>query len=465
MSHVLDRRRAGVLCHITSLPGGDLGADVERFLDLLAACGMSVWQVLPLNPPDEHHSPYCASSLFAGNPALLPAAFAAVAPGDGATGPAAPTFWLRDFAIFGVARAWFAAPWTSWPAPLRDRQPAALADFIREHAAQIALVEAQQLQFIAAWGRVRAAAAARGILLFGDLPLYPAPDSADVWAHRALFQLDGAGHPAYVAGVPPDYFSPTGQLWGNPVYDWNAHAADGYAWWRARLHHAAALFDIVRIDHFRGLAAYWRVPAGAPDASAGTWAAGPGAALFTAASAATAAPAKTAGLVAEDLGDITPDVDALRDALQLPGMRVLQFGFSGDVANSHLPAHAPEQCVYYTGTHDNDTTLGWYRALDAPVRGQVDALLAAGAARPAAARPMPWPLIDLALSSPANTAIVPLQDLLGLDGDHRMNVPGSTRGNWTWQFDWRQIPADFAPQVRELLEGSDRLVRPVGVDR
>ena len=453
-----------------------MGADAVRFLDLLAAAGISVWQVLPLNPPDGHRSPYCSSSLFAGDPGLLPRptsqsvraldiegrtdVMPGATPGEFAASDApiadSLSFWLRDFAIFSVAHETFATSWNDWPAPLRDRQPAAITKFVRDHSARIAFVEARQVEFIKAWRQLRDAAHLRGISLFGDVPLYPSYDSADVWAHRELFQLASDGSMKFVAGVPPDYFSPTGQLWGNPIYDWSANAADNFAWWHARFAHAATLFDVVRIDHFRGLEAYWRVPADAVDASSGVWAEGPGMALFAALGAGS-----VDALVAEDLGDITPEVDALRLQLNLPGMRVLQFGFSGDPLNPHLPERVPTHCVYYTGTHDNDTTLGWYKTLDAEARRAVDRLLESAPATAqgaiASKSSMPWPLIVRALACAANTTIVPLQDLLGLDGAARMNVPGAAAGNWTWRFSWEQIPGDLVPRLRSLVSASSRL--------
>ncbi|HEY6597812.1 MAG TPA: 4-alpha-glucanotransferase, partial [Pseudomonadales bacterium] len=290
---------------------------------------------------------------------------------------------------------------------------------------------------------LRREAAARGVLLFGDLPLYPAYESADVWAHPEIFLLDEAQRPRLVAGVPPDYFSATGQLWGNPIYAWDALAASHFAWWIERLESQLELFDLVRIDHFRGLQAYWGIPANADSARAGAWYAAPGAELLRA----LRQRFEPLAVVAEDLGVITPEVDALREAFGLPGMRVLQFAFSGDPDNPHLPANYRANTVAYTGTHDNDTTLGWYRSLEPAVASAVDRF-AVGA--------MPWALIEVLCRSAANTVIVPMQDLLGLDGRHRMNTPGVASGNWRWRFEWPQVDAELAPRVRTLLRATGR---------
>lgn len=453
--NVLATRRAGVLCHITSLPRGTLGDDALRFLDFVAEAGLSIWQMLPLNPPDQYGSPYHSGSLFALHAALID-------PALGLNGPEAlrqyaashsdaydtfiraSAYWLDDYCRFCVLSARYGSDWSQWPIALRLRDGDALSEFDAASRASLDEVRHGQFAINAGMLALRKAAEARGVLLFGDLPLYPAYDSADVWAHQELFLLDAHGRPSVVAGVPPDYFSATGQLWGNPIYAWDVLARSGYGWWVERLRSQLALFDIVRIDHFRGLQAYWAVPPTAVDASAGAWQDGPGAALL----GVLRDRVNSLALVAEDLGVITPDVDALRDAFGLPGIRVLQFAFSGDAQNPHLPANYGPNTVAYTGTHDNDTSLGWYESLAPSVRDEVDRL-----AGPA----MPWSLVELLCRSAANTAIVPLQDLLGLDGRHRMNTPGFAAGNWTWRFDWTQVPAELGSRIRSLLRSTARV--------
>jgi 4-alpha-glucanotransferase len=454
-TNVLATRRAGVLCHITSLPAGTLGGDALRFLDFIAEAGLSVWQMLPLNPPDQYGSPYHSGSLFALHAALID-------PTLGLNGPealreyaslhsdaydefvCASAYWLDDYCRFSVLRARFGSYWSQWSNALRLRDHDALSAFDAVSGAALDEVRHGQFAIHAGMSALRKEARARGVLLFGDLPLYPAYDSADVWAHQELFLLDAHQRPSLVAGVPPDYFSATGQLWGNPIYAWDVLARSGYEWWVERLRSQLALFDIVRIDHFRGLQAYWAVPPKAVDARAGAWQEGPGAALL----GVLRDRVNSLALVAEDLGVITPDVDALRDAFGLPGIRVLQFAFSGDAQNPHLPANYRPNTVAYTGTHDNDTTLGWYKSLEPSVCDVVDRL--AGAA-------MPWSLVELLCRSAANTTIVPMQDLLGLDGRHRMNTPGFAAGNWAWRFDWAQIPADLASRIRSLLRSTARV--------
>jgi 4-alpha-glucanotransferase len=458
--HPLARRRAGVVCHVTSLPTiggpGTLGADAFAFVEFLARAGLSLWQVLPLNPPDPHGSPYQSASLSACSTALTDAAEVERAGGvagfvdrhaaDYAEFRDRHAGWLDDFATFVVASRHHGSSWWRWPIALRERDPAALATFAREHRRAIEAVRSRQYVVFAQWSRLRRVADARGVVLIGDMPLYPALASADVWAHRAYFQLDAAGEPTAIAGVPPDYFSATGQLWGNPVYDWDRLAADGYRWWLDRLEVQLALFDVVRIDHFRGLEAYWSVPAGAPDATGGHWCAAPGGSLLD------AVRARFPGmpLIAEDLGLITPAVEALRDAYALPGMRVLQFAFSGDPHNPHLPEHYVPHLLAYSGTHDNDTTLGWYRGLDARTRTAVDGYLGGGPA-------MPWAAIERVYASCANSALAPMQDYLALGSAARMNTPGVAAGNWRWQIAAGQLTDALAAQIHRAAAASGRL--------
>jgi 4-alpha-glucanotransferase len=466
---VLDRRRAGVLLHATSLPDathGALGQAARSFVDWLVAGGFSVWQFLPLGPVGPDLSPYFARSNHAGDPGLvdlaalgaaglldardlgrvpratlLSQAARVVAADAGTEGRAFAEFrereahWLRDYALFmAIQDQQRGLPWWDWPEPLRRRDAAALAAVRSALADAIAELEAGQYFFHSQWHALRAYAAGRGVRLFGDIPIYLAPDSVEVWAHPELFQLDDAGQPVAVAGVPPDYFSVDGQRWGNPLYRWEAHEATGFAWWLERLRAQFELFDLVRIDHFRGLEAYWAVPASAPTAATGEWRRAPGQALLT------RARAVFGGLevVAEDLGVITPEVEALRDGFGLPGMRIAQFGFDGDQRNVHVPHHWTARSVGYTGTHDNDTSAGWYAHLDPAAQRFVADYLGVA---PAAVVPA---LVRTVLASVAELAVVPMQDLLGLGTEARMNLPGTTSGNWTWRFAWGDVPPDLA---------------------
>lgn len=434
MSHVLDGRRAGVLCHVRSLPR----SGVERFLDFLEAARIGLWQVLPLNPPDRYGSPYSSSSLFAIDPELVDIRESA----DGVSG--ATPAWLLDFGRFVAARERLGGPWTRWPTPLRQRRGPALAELDATTRRLRGRIEAAQRQVARAWMRLKQAANDRGVLVMGDMPLYPAHDSADVWAHSELFELDADGAPLELAGVPPDYFSASGQHWGNPVYRWPVHEASGFAWWRQRLDRQLDWFDVLRIDHFRGLEAFWAIPPDSP-AAAGRWRAAPGGKLLD-----SLQPPVRDRLVAEDLGVITPAVEALRDRFALPGMRVLQFAFDGAEDNPHLPANCPENAIMYTGTHDNDTSLGWFRSLGPAEQRRVGSAVGGGRAD------WPWPLIEAVLGSRARTAIVPLQDLLGLGSRHRMNTPGTVTGNWRWQVDSDQLTAGLAARIRGLVMASGR---------
>lgn len=436
-----DTHRAGLLLHPTSLPSGTL-ADAGRWLDFLQAAGFGVWQMLPLGIPLTGLSPYQCASAFAINPGLFPAA-----PPDlhgFAEWRRRQAHWLEDFARFMVIKAEQGdAPWTDWPVALRDRDARTLAVFDAAHASKLRAVMAEQYGAAMHWQGIRAQAAAHGIALFGDMPIFVAHDSADVWAQRELFLLDDAGQPTVVAGVPPDYFSETGQRWGNPHYNWQAMQADGFAWWRARLGAHFEWFDLVRIDHFRGLAAAWEIPAGERTAVNGEWVAAPGAELLrTIADEMGELP-----LVAEDLGIITPDVTALRHQFGLPGMAVLQFAFDEHADNPHKPENVHPDTVYYTGTHDNDTTLGWWRTLSSEARQQVMQQL--GVDDPDV---VPEAMVATVLQSRAALAVLPLQDVLQLGSEARMNTPGTDNGNWTWRFQWEALPPDLAPQLRQKLQ-------------
>lgn len=449
-----DTHRAGILLHPTSLPSGTL-ADAERWLDFLRDAGFSVWQMLPLGLPLVGLSPYQCASAFAVNPALFPL--------EDKQSPRIDMrrfvgwrnrqrHWLDDYARFIIIKATHGgASWTDWPVPLRDRHPQALAAFDAAHAVALKIVMVDQYRAAMHWQRIRAAAAVRGIELFGDMPIFVAHDSADVWAQRHLFLLDAEGHPTVVAGVPPDYFSATGQRWGNPHYNWPAMQADGFAWWRARLATHFEWFDLVRIDHFRGLVAAWEIPAQEPTAIHGTWVPAPGAALLQA----IVDEMGELPLVAEDLGIITSDVTALRHQFGLPGMSVLQFAFDAHDDNPHKPKNVQPDTVYYTGTHDNDTTAGWWTSLPDEVRHQV--MQQMGVEDPAA---LPDAMIDTVLHSRAALAMLPLQDVLHLGSAARMNTPGTPSGNWSWRFEWDALRPELAPRLLQQLQKAHRCETP-----
>ncbi len=492
MTAPLRERRAGLLLHPTSLPGpygiGDLGPAAHAFADALARAGMTFWQVLPLGPTGYGDSPYQTFSAFAGNPYLISPddllAAGLLAPEDLTDAPPCPPGrvdygavipwkrallrrafarfraggfpqletdlaafreahrgWLDDFALFmALQAAHRGAPWTAWPAPLRDHQPAALARAAREHADAVAQVVFEQFLFFRQWHALRQFAAERGVHFIGDAPIFVAHDSADVWAHPELFCLNDAGQPTVVAGVPPDYFSATGQRWGNPLYCWEAHRQRGYAWWLARLRTLLALVDVVRLDHFRGFAAYWEIPADAPTAETGRWVPGPGAEFFAAVRDTLGDPP----LIAEDLGVITPDVVALREQFGFPGMKVLVFAFDSGADNPFLPHNfASTNFVVYTATHDNDTVVGWWQRASEEEKDFLRRYLATDA------RDVAWDLLRAAWRSVARWAIAPVQDVLRLDNAARMNFPGRVGGNWAWRMT-APLPDEAVARLWEL---------------
>jgi 4-alpha-glucanotransferase len=460
-----------VLLHPTSLPSADLGPDAFAYVDWLASAGATVWQMLPLGPTAPGGSPYQCYSAHAGNPALISLAplralgwldsakgarvqllanarAGFLAHADGAARHDYERFcgqhreWLEDYVLFLALKEEHAgAPWWEWDADLRSRAPETLAATRRRLEEVLDQFRFEQYLFFRQWGELKHHANARGVRLFGDMPIFVAHDSADVWAQPEQFDLDAQGAPRNVAGVPPDYFSETGQRWGNPLYDWGQMQADGFAWWKMRIRSQRELFDLIRIDHFRGFEAFWRIPAAEPTAINGHWVQAPGDALFKA----LLAEFGELALVAEDLGVITPDVEALRDRYGLPGMKILQFAFDGSPTNPYLPHNHVQNCLVYTGTHDNDTTLGWFEALPAHTRAAVLGYLG----NPG--EPMPWALIRSALQSVARLAVVPMQDLLELGGEARMNQPGTTEGNWRWRFAWEEVPGELAERVRHLV--------------
>lgn len=442
------QRSAGVLLPLSALPSGGLGADALRFADLCAAAGFRVWQILPIGPGDVHGNPFQPASACAGDPALLPADAATVPMQDYDAFVEREADWLDEWALFSALRsAHGGSPWWTWPEPLRQADPAALAAARRRYSREIDLSRREQYRFATLWSAFRAHANAAGVQLFGDVPLFVAHDSADVWLRRELFEIDADGRARATVGVPPDAFSATGQWWGYPPYRWDVMARQDWRWWRRRFEVHARRYDLLRLDHFRGFAAFWRVPGGAQTAAAGRWVPGPGRAAIDV----LADVLGDTRLVAEDLGEITPDVIALRRALRIPGMRVLQFAFDGRRDNEHLPAQHEADSVCYTGTHDNDTTLGWWQGATARERRNLHALLGEHAR-------MPQALVDCAWASRAPLAIVPLQDLLGLGSEARINRPGVAEGNWRWCFDWSQIPPDAAVRWRAALDRHGRLL-------
>jgi len=485
-------RASGILAHPTSLPGrfaiGDLGPGAETFLDFLAAGHQRIWQTLPLGPTGYGDSPYSLLSAFAGNPLLISpellvneqflleedlADAPAFDPAQVDYGIVIPwktallhrshqrfqqraqvslheeyqafcdeqRTWLDDYAIFMALKTRFGGKvWTDWPEAYALRDPDTLADARRTLSNEIAFHRYTQYLFFRQWSALRASAHARNIRIMGDLAIFVAHDSADVWAHRELFRLDASGLPTVVAGVPPDYFSKTGQRWGNPIYRWDALAEDGYGWWVARVRQALQLVDMLRLDHLRSFKAYWEIPGDADTAVSGRWTPGPSEALFTAIRQALG----DVPLIAEDLGDITPDVVALRKRLRLPGMRVLQFGFGGDAENEFLPHNYTRNTVVYTGTHDNDTTRGWFDALTKAQRHHVLAYLKSDGQH------IVWDMMRAAEASVAHIAILPLQDPLELGSAARMNYPSRPAHNWTWRCPPELLTLTVAARLAEL---------------
>jgi len=490
----LSRRAAGILMHLTSLPGphgiGDMGPQARRFAGFLASAGQTWWQMLPVNPAAAGNSPYTAYSAFAGEPCLVSleglAAEKLLEPGDLEPPKAlaagrvrfgeARRFkdsrfrkafeaferskdarrrerfekfcsendaWLSDYALFCALKRAHHGRWTDWPRELRSRQPSALAAARRQHGPEIRYQQFLQHLFHAQWTGLRERCRKLGLALLGDAAIYVAHDSAEVWARPDLFFLDAEGRPTVVSGVPPDYFSKTGQLWGTPLYRWDAHRAEGYRWWIARLKSSFERFDAVRLDHFIGFQNYWEVPGSARTAEKGRWVDGPKDALFEEARR-TLGPLE---IIAEDLGCVTPEVAALRKRQGFPGMRVLQFAFGGDHgANEHLPHNCERACALYTGTHDNETTAAWFGRL--PKAEREFALRYLGSD----GKLIHWDMIRAAWMSVAGLAIAPVQDLLGAGDEARMNFPGTAEGNWEWRLEEGALTPKIAERLRLLTE-------------
>ncbi|RMH52149.1 MAG: 4-alpha-glucanotransferase [Zetaproteobacteria bacterium] len=470
-------RRGGLLLHITSLPGplpnGVLGAEAIELLHRMRDAGCRLWQFLPLGPTHGHGSPYESRSTFAGNPELIDlrdcaacglldeALLAEVIAGRATMAQARRAMvarfrehwteqeewrrfladnraWLEDYALFStIRRLHNEAPWWRWPQPLRDHDPAALAEIAHRHEEALLQVQMEQFLFDRQWRALKEEAAACGVALLGDLPIYVAHDSADVWGRRQLFTVNDEGLCDEVAGVPPDYFSENGQRWGNPLYRWERMAEEGFDWWVARVRHQLARVDLLRIDHFRGLEAYWAIPGDRRDGRVGAWRKAPGAQLLQTLDEKLG----SLPLIAEDLGLITEEVHALRRRFGLPGMKILQFAFGGGADNPYLPHHHSRDMAVYTGTHDNDTTVGWWQSAPPEVRAHVRDYLGLPDACDAAA--INHALMRQALASVADLAILPMQDLLGLDGTARLNTPGTVEGNWRWRL--RRAQMEQAP--------------------
>ena len=483
------KRSSGVLLHPTSLPGpygiGDLGPSAYQWIDFLSESGTGLWQVLPLGPTGYGDSPYQCFSAFAGNPYLVsPDTLlqeGLIHANDLVEVPKFPadkvdfgkviywkldllnrsylqfqnksdkslqkdfnTFcekqanWLNDYATFmALKESQGGKPWSEWPATLRDRDSGALETFQKENDFAVQRQMYLQFLFFRQWNELHLYANQKGVRIIGDIPIFIAHDSADAWTQRELLDLDQTGQPSVVAGVPPDYFSPTGQLWGNPLYRWEIHARDGFKWWMDRFRSAYSMVDIIRLDHFRGFAGYWEIPASEKTAENGRWVPGPGAAFFQKVHEVF----DDLPIIAEDLGDITPDVNQLLEQFNFPGMRILVFAFNSGESNEFLPHHYPENCIVYTGTHDHDTAVGWFKRIEEGERSFAQRYLNSSGEEIA------WDLIQAAWSSAAVFAIAPLQDLLNLDNQARMNYPGNPSGNWTWRFD----KSDLTPALKKRL--------------
>lgn len=485
-------RKSGVLLHPTSFPGpdgiGDLGPECYRWIDFLSESGCSLWQILPLGPTGFGDSPYQCFSAFAGNPLLvsptflmeknlltrddfldrpdLPAEYVDFGPAiewkrtllDRAylkfrksrsaklkdaylSFKEAEKNWLPDYSLFmAIKEKLGGGSWDSWPVELRRRDPDSLSGFCDKYSTDVEKHSFKQFLFFDQWSNVRSYANQKGIEIIGDIPIFVAYDSADAWSNPELFYLDKKSKPTVVAGVPPDYFSPTGQLWGNPLYKWSAHKKQGYQWWIDRFRAVLKQVDVVRLDHFRGFCGYWEVPANMPTAEIGRWAKGPGSGFMSA----IQKEFPDLPIIAEDLGVITEDVVKLRDSFNLPGMKIFQFAFSSTPDDPFLPHNFPVNCVAYTGTHDNDTALGWYQSAPEKERDFYRRYLARSG------DDFSWDLIRGIWSSVAGFAVTTLQDLLSLGTEARMNFPGKPAGNWSWRYKPSDLNRGLSDRIREI---------------
>ena len=488
------QRASGILLHPTSLPGdfgiGDLGPDSYAFVDFLAETKQTYWQILPLGPTGWGDSPYSSFSAFAGNTLLIspeklqedglfdPGAgkpqFSADNVDYGAVYEWKKTmlasafdswqgdqtdefrqfvdsqsFWLDDFALYrAIKMSKDQKPWFEWDDSLKLRDETSLEEAKGKLSRDILAEKFSQFLFFKQWTALKSYANEKGIQIVGDVPIFVALDSVDVWRHQDQFKLNEDGSPTVVSGVPPDFFSPTGQLWGNPIYDWDAMRADGFSWWKERVKHTLNMVDILRIDHFRGFAGAWEVPGGDPTAEHGEWVDAPGHELFAALGDAIG----DMPFWVEDLGFVTPEVEQLRDDFDFPGMRILQFAFGGDAHNSALPHNYIRHCVAYTGTHDNDTAVGWWKSQV----GEDGKLSGAGTHCAeylgSDGSEIHWDMIRAIWSSVANSVVVPLQDILGLDNNSRMNRPATTSGNWQWRYKNGDLTQEIAGRLTELTQ-------------
>ncbi len=503
-SDILKARSSGLLLHPTSLPGphgiGDLGPGADAFVDFLEKSGSRFWQILPLGPAGFGGSPYQSTSAFAGNPLLISlerirdegmlsqeeitecslpegvrvdlnhaeetkgkllnlvydrfedAQFVFI-DDDFTKFKDENSWWLQDFALYSALKEENGGlPWFQWPQDLIARDQEAIKFASERLHGRIDFFRFLQFLFFRQWFDLKTKMKKRGMMILGDIPIFPAHDSADVWANAPIFKLDQNRLPTVVAGVPPDYFSPEGQLWGNPVYRWDVLAENDFSWWIDRFRHMLNLVDVVRVDHFRGFIAAWEVPAAEKTAINGEWVEGPGGKLFDQ----LRTELGTLPIVAEDLGILTPDVGELRKKLKFPGMKILQFAFDSDALNPYLPHNYDRDFIVYTGTHDNDTTIGWYASIDDHVRNRVKEYV--GISTP----DIPWDLIRLAYASTADIAIIPMQDILGLGNDARMNFPGESQGNWMWRFPAGWITDQQSDRLRHLATVYGRLPNALG---
>jgi len=488
---LLDQRRAGILLHPTSLPGpyasGDIGHSAYRFIEFLANSGCTVWQMLPLGPTHSDDSPYQCLSVHAGNPLLISLDWLVekgwldldkisaeknskkfrlkclneahrnfITDSNKLWQKEFDAFkrlhkeWLDDYTLFiAIKRSQHGKSWNEWPEELTQRNKQALKLARNEYAESISQIEFEQFVFFTQWHELKEYAHQHNVKLFGDMPIFVSYDSADVWAQRENFLLNKKGEALFVAGVPPDAFSDEGQRWGNPLYDWQYMQSSKFDWWKQRFETQLELFDLIRIDHFRGFEACWQIAADEETAINGEWVKTPGQSLLKE----LFKTFKSLPLVAEDLGLITEEVQKLRKEFSLPGMKILQFAFDGDARNQYLPHNHEASSVVYTGTHDNDTSLGWYQSLNESARRQLHEYLGV---QEFSQLDMPWVFNRLALASVANLAILPMQDILSLDSSHRMNVPGTTEDNWQWRFEWQQVWPSLSADLKKLISLYDR---------
>lgn len=495
-------RACGTIAHPTSFPSeygmGDFGEGAKKFIDFLKETGQSLWQILPLTPVGYGNSPYASYSAFAGNhylispQILVEKGLLTSAESDAATLPSTQQvnykgafhnkdalfkmagerfftsmspdqraeleqfkennkFWLEDYTLFIAGlKANDRKSWNLWSTALARREKISMDAFKQKYADEIQLQTWLQFEFASQWHHLKAYANEHDIRIVGDIPIFVDHNSADLWSNPSLFEVDKAGNPTLVSGVPPDYFSKTGQLWGNPLYKWCKMEEDDFSWWIERFRQMFQLFDAIRVDHFRGFEAYWEVPATEKNAVNGTWKKAPGKRFFNTIQ-------KKLGrlpIIAEDLGVITPEVDELRDAFNFPGMKVLQFAFGSDADNQYLPHNYPKNCVVYSGTHDNDTTLGWYQSAPTEEAHRARVYTRSNGTE------MNWEFIRLAMLSSADQAIFPLQDFMNLGSEHRMNKPGTTQNNWNWRYTQEMLENTDKAHIRFLAELSNRIPKP-----